>query len=180
MVRNHERERQAFLLLVGELLQMGYSIRDFNVTTHRATFRSGRGDFTVKPLDKVWGTLVLEGKNINPQAPKNANDTLILPSDGAYAIQARTLLAQTKPPTGSDVLSNLVHYILMYGSKTSTTIDVTNLPSDKSEVYIMAYGAIHKFVIHNPTSKGSTPLTNARTTVHLSTPQEIVTWAVSQ
>lgn len=180
MVRNHEREKQAFILLVDGLLKTGYVIKDFNVATHSATFRSQNGDFTIKPLDSVWGSFVLEGKNINPQAPKGYKDTLILSTDGVHASQALVSLTQTKSPTGSDVLSNLVHYILTFGDKTSTTIDVTNLPSNKSEVYIMAYGVLHKFIIHNPTSRASTPLTNARTTVHLSTPQEIVTWAVSR
>lgn len=180
MVRNHEREKQAFLIIVDGLLKAGYAIRDFSIATHRATFRSGRGDFTVKPLDSVWGTFILEGQNIYPQANKTSQNTLIVPTDSWFATQALAVLTQTKPPTGLDVLSNLVHYILTYGHKTSTTIDVTNLPSDKSEIYIMAYGVIHKFVIHNPTSKASTPLTNTRGTVSLTTPQEIVTWAVSQ
>lgn len=179
MVRYHEREKQAFLLLVDGLLKTGYAIKDFNIATHRVTFRSRLGDFTVKPLDRVWGSFILEGYNINPQAPKDSRGTLILSSDGVHASQALIPLTQAKPPTDTDVLSNLVHYILTFGNKTSTTIDVTNLPSDKSEVYIMAYGVLHKFTIHNPTSKASTPLTNTKGTVNLTTPQEIVTWAVS-
>ena len=168
-----------FKILVTELLNKGYAITEFNPTFMRATFKSQKGDIKLKLAENAVASVIIQGRGVDPQAPKTANSMLVITTDSTVFNKGVNSLLQTNPPTGIDILSTFVSTVLVQERfmllKTTVTMSGT-----QARVDLENKGELRTFTMETPTSKNGTPLICKQASIYATTPQDILMWVMSQ
>lgn len=168
-----------FKILVTELINKGYAITEFSPTFMRATFKTQNGDIKLKLAENAVASVIIQGKGVDPQAPKTANSIIVITTDNVVFTQGVNSLLQTNPPTGIDILSAFVSTVLVQERYMMLKITV-NMSGTQARIDLENKGELRTFTMENPTSKSGTSLVCKQASIYASTPQDILMWVMSQ
>lgn len=101
-----------FIKIVFTLINKGYSIHELNPQALKATFRAQNGLFDLRLEEESIPVFVLAGDNINPHHHNDKTTTLAITGADNVIAQSLSVLFQTKPPMGADILSAFVYVVL--------------------------------------------------------------------
>ena len=168
-----------FKVLVNDLLNKGYAITEFSPTFMNATFKSHNGDIKLKLAENAVASVIVQGKGVDPQAPKTANSMLVLTTDKALYARGVTSLIQTNPPTGTDILSAFVSTALVQERFMMMKVTV-HMSGTQARIDLENKGELRTFTMENPSSKSGTTLICKQASIYATTPQDILVWVMSQ
>lgn len=168
-----------FKILVKELLSKNYAITEFSPSFMRATFKTQNGDIKLKLAENAVASIIIHGKGVDPQAPKTANSMLVITSEKLIFDRGVASLLQTNPPTGTDILSAFIMLALVQEKFMLLTTSVS-MSGTQARIDLDHKGELRTFTMESPASKSGTGLVCKNASVFASTPQDILTWVMSQ
>lgn len=101
-----------FIKIVIALMHKGYSIETLDPKILAATFRTNKGVIGLRIDETSIPVFVLGGAGINPEHKNGKTGTLAITGDDNVLNQSLSVLVQTKPPIGTDILTAFVFVVL--------------------------------------------------------------------
>lgn len=179
-----------FIKIVFTLINKGYSIQEFNPLALTATFRAQNGLINLRLEEKSVPVFVLAGDNINPYHHNNKTSTLAITGAENVINQSLSVLYQTKPPTGADILSAFVfvvltevapvHVLFSQAQRLSPVsgLEVTKEKQGTKVTLKNSEKSPRTFYFKDPTSFSGSDI-HYNTTRHCTSPHEILAWVLS-
>ena len=173
-----------FIKFIQDLILMGYALTDYSTDNLSATFKTMRGDISVKHSTRDQQTINVEGVGYNPNTNVFSQLHLMITSKNEDYQESMTILTHLTQPTGRDIRTAFAFYILnqrQYGYHEQPITDLKlHEATEVTQVSFKTNSKTYKFTMQTPNLQGLVPVFFNNNTALLRSPQDILKWVLEQ